>query len=37
VTDGLIRRFFGRDPPGFLVLSATLRLPVDDPTTTVEQ
>jgi len=24
-------RSFGRDPPGFLVLSATLRLPVDHP------
>ncbi|HUT89878.1 MAG TPA: hypothetical protein VMY37_10295 [Thermoguttaceae bacterium] len=37
VTDGLIRRFFGLDPPGFLVLSATLHLPVDHRPTTVDQ
>lgn len=28
VTDSLISRFFGLEPPDFLVLSATLRLPV---------
>jgi hypothetical protein len=28
LTDELIRRFFGFDPPGYMVLSATLRLPV---------
>ena len=30
VTDRLIERFFGIRPPGFLVVSATLRLPVGD-------
>ena len=29
VTDRLIERFFGIRPPGFLVISATLRLPVE--------
>ncbi|OHB80665.1 MAG: hypothetical protein A2V98_00105 [Planctomycetes bacterium RBG_16_64_12] len=28
VTDAIVRRFFGLKPPGFLVLSATLHLPV---------
>jgi hypothetical protein len=31
VTDGLIVRFFGLEPPGYMVLSATLHLPVDRP------
>lgn len=29
VTDGLIERFFGLRPPGYMVLSATLLLPVE--------
>jgi hypothetical protein len=29
VTDALLSRFFGLEPPGYLVLSATLHLPVD--------
>ena len=36
VTDVLIERFFGLRPPGFLVVSATLHLPVDAPRTTEE-
>jgi hypothetical protein len=28
LTDELIRRFYGMEPPGYLVLSATLRLPL---------
>jgi hypothetical protein len=28
VTDRIIERFFGRQPPGFMILSATLHLPV---------
>jgi hypothetical protein len=29
VTDALIARFFGLEPPGFMVLSATLHLPIE--------
>jgi hypothetical protein len=29
VTDAVIARFFGLEPPGFMVLSATLHLPID--------
>lgn len=36
VTDALIARFFGLDPPGFLVLSATLLLPIARRRTTIE-
>lgn len=36
VTDALIARFFGRRPPGFQVVSATLYLPVARPTRTRE-
>jgi len=36
VTDALVRRFFGLEPPGFLVLSATLHLPVAHKRTTIE-
>src|SRR5262249_39867134 len=28
VTDGIIRRFYGLEPPGYMVLSATLLLPL---------
>ena len=31
LTDAIVRRFYGIEPPGFLVLSATLRLPIDRP------
>ena len=31
VTDGLIRRFFGAEPPGYGTVSATARLPFADP------
>jgi hypothetical protein len=31
LTDAIVRRFYGVEPPGYLVLSATLRLPVDRP------
>jgi hypothetical protein len=34
VTDGLLERFFGLEPPGFLVVSATKHLPVESPETT---
>ncbi len=37
VTDVLIERFFGLSPPGFMVLSATLLLPVDRPQVTPER
>jgi hypothetical protein len=37
VTDALIRRFFGLTPPRFLVLSATLHLPIDRKRTTADQ
>lgn len=36
VTDALMARFFGLDPPGFLVLSATLLLPIARRRTTIE-
>lgn len=36
VTDALVARFFGLEPPGFLVLSATLLLPVARRRTTIE-
>lgn len=36
VTDALIARFFGLQPPGFLVLSATLHLPIPRRRTTGE-
>jgi hypothetical protein len=29
LTDAIVRRFYGIEPPGYLVLSATLRLPID--------
>ena len=29
VTDRIIERFFGRQPPGFMILSATLHLPIN--------
>lgn len=32
LTDAIVRRFYGVEPPGYLVLSATLRLPIDRPT-----
>ena len=31
LTDAIVRRFYGIEPPGYLVLSATLRLPIDRP------
>lgn len=37
VTDALIARFFGLEPPGFLVLSATLLLPIARHRVTVEE
>ncbi len=36
VTDAIVERFFGLEPPGFLVLSATLLLPVARPRVTPE-
>jgi hypothetical protein len=36
VTDLLIERFFGFHPPGFMVLSATLHLPIERDTATAE-
>jgi hypothetical protein len=36
VTDALVRRFFGLEPPRFLVLSATLHLPIAHQRTTGE-
>jgi len=36
VTDAIIDRFFGLEPPGFMVLSATLLLPVARPRVTHE-
>lgn len=36
VTDAVIGRFFGLRPPGFLVVSATLHLPVDRKSANVE-
>lgn len=36
LTDALVERFFGLEPPDFLVLSATLHLPVARARTTVE-
>lgn len=32
LTDAIVRRFYGVEPPVYLVLSATLRLPIDRPT-----
>ena len=37
VTDALICGFFGLRPPGFMVLSATLHLPIQRPTADVER
>jgi hypothetical protein len=37
LTDAIVRRFFGIEPPGFLVLSATLQLPIDRPEVGEEQ
>ena len=37
ITDVLIKRFFGLRPPGFMVLSATLHLPIERPRASVEQ
>ncbi|MBX9788387.1 MAG: hypothetical protein K2Y37_05685 [Pirellulales bacterium] len=31
LTDAIVRRFYGIEPPGYLVLSATLRLPIARP------
>jgi hypothetical protein len=31
MTDVLIERFFGLEPPGYMVVSGTLRLPIDHP------
>jgi hypothetical protein len=31
MTDVLIERFFGLDPPGYMVVSGTLRLPIEHP------
>jgi hypothetical protein len=31
VTDRIMERFFGRQPPGFMILSATLHLPIKSP------
>ncbi len=36
LTDALIERFFGLAPPGFLTVSGTLYLPVDQPAVTEE-
>lgn len=36
LTDAIMRRFFGIEPPGFLVLSATLHLPFNDFPSTFE-
>ena len=36
VTDDLMRRWLGIEPPGFVVLSATLRLPLDPPAATAD-
>ena len=35
VTDVIVERFFGLQPPGYMVLSATLHLPVDRPAASV--
>jgi hypothetical protein len=37
LTDVLIRRFFGLDPPGYLTVTATLRLPIELPAEAPEQ
>ncbi len=37
LTDAIIRRFYQSEPPGFLVLSATLRLPLPAHPVTVQQ
>lgn len=37
LTDLLMRRFFGLEPPEFMVLSATLLLPIDRPHATAEE
>jgi hypothetical protein len=36
VTDAIIERFFGRTPPNFMVLSATLHLPIKRPSADAE-
>jgi hypothetical protein len=36
LTDELLRRFYGIEPPGYLVLSATLRLPLQSHPVTIE-
>ena len=36
VTDSIIRRFFGIEPPKFITATATFRLPIEKPQTTVE-
>jgi hypothetical protein len=36
LTDRIIQRFFGVDPPGYLVVSGTLHLPISHPTATNE-
>jgi hypothetical protein len=36
LTDEIIRRFFGIEPPGYLTATATFRLPIERPQVTVE-
>jgi hypothetical protein len=36
LTDEIIRRFFGIEPPGYLTATATFRLPIDRPQVTIE-
>ena len=37
VTDEIIRRFFGIEPPRYLTATATFRLPIDRPQVTIEE
>lgn len=37
MTDVLIERFFGLEPPGYMVVSGTLRLPIEHPRGAAEQ
>ena len=36
LTDQLFRRFFDIEPPGFMILSATMHLPIDRPRVSAE-
>jgi hypothetical protein len=36
VTDGIIRRFFGIEPPKYITATATFRLPIERPHVTIE-